>query len=178
MKKRATRIGLSLLVVALFVHFTVAASSAAKYPLYRAIGHNRLARALTLYAYLSGTGSYFGFFAPGVISQLQVKYDLLREGQPLSSGVIGSENPEISLRLHNLVQQFWNASKRPEVRRALATSLAGSLLSASPSADEVRITLRAFVLPSMSQYRDGMRPNWETSYVGTFRRDGQGNGGA
>lgn len=164
------RLGIFFLGLWLVGHFALAALSAANQPISKVVGANRVAKALLLYQYVTGTGNCFGFFAPGVISMLKVSYEIRQGEQVIGKGLISSENDEVSLRLHNLTQQFWTASRDPKVRRSLAASMAGRLFTRYPQADTVSLMLHSFVMPSMAQYRAGRRPSWEKNYEGTFQR--------
>lgn len=158
----------SVMALALTAHFAIVGISAAKTPIDTALGKSTLSSYLVVYAYLSGAGNHFGFFAPGVTSQFRIAYQLRRGGQPAGAGTITTTDPETTFRIHNIVQQFWPASGKPDLRRSLAASLAGKLLAENPEADEVELSVDAYVLPSMAEYRAGERPSWETHYKGTF----------
>ena len=160
-----------LLGLVLLGHFFIVCTSASKIPVNKIFGPGKLSAWLVLYAYVTGAGNHFGFFAPGVLSQFQVDYELSKDGKRIDSGRVNSDNPETTFRYHNIVQQFWNTDKKPELRRALAASLAGRLLAGAPKADEARLAVNAYVLPSMAQYRAGVRPAWENYYAGTFQRE-------
>lgn len=178
-KRGLKRFGFGVLAAGLLFHFSLAAVSAANLPISKPVlkifGNSRtgqsVARFLVLYQYLTGTGNCFGFFAPGVISQMKVGYEIQRDGKVVEEGIVGSENAEVSLRMHNLTQQFWTASQNPDVRRSLAASFAGKLFSLHPTAESVSISLKSYVLPSMAQYREGLRPSWEKNYLGNFVRE-------
>jgi len=177
--RRWKRLGFAVLGAGLVFHFSLAAVSAANMPISKPVlklfknskTGQSIARFLVVYQYLTGTGNCFGFFAPGVISQIKVGYEIRHHGKVVEQGIVGSENAEVSLRMHNLTQQFWTASLNPKVRRSMAASFAGKLFSQHPSADSVSISLKSFVLPSMAQYREGMRPSWEKNYSSEFTRE-------
>ena len=133
-------------------------------------------KALDVYGYLTGAGSHYGFFAPGVVSQFAVDYELLKDGQVIASAPLATKNPETTFRLYNIVQNFWltQAKTGDDVRRSLAGSLAGKVLAEHPEADGIRLFVRAYVLPSMKGYRGGERPAWETHYQADFQRNAGG----
>src|SRR5580704_19040301 len=82
-------------------------------------------RLLSAYGALSGAGSGYGFFAPGVGGQILARFEVLdAKGRwvtvPLSTG----SSHEADLRVGNVIDQFWAAEETPGLERALAASLA------------------------------------------------------
>lgn len=123
-----------------------------------------------VYGYLTSTARHHGFFAPGVVSSLQVDYVLYHAGAKVKAGHLTTDNLEVRHRLGNLFNKLWLKKEDVDLRRAIAASLAAKLFTAHSGADRVEIIVKAFVLPSLHTFKEGDRPFWETSYQGYFTK--------
>jgi hypothetical protein len=167
MKRKLTT---AALIIAAVLHLTIALLSSAKIPAWDYMGKGTAGTLTVVYAYLSGVGNHYGFFAPGVKSQFRVDYVALRDGVAIATGDVQTRNSETKFRWHNAVENFWLSQDKESLRRSQAASLAGKVLAQHPQAQSVRLTVKAFVLPSLSEYAEGQRPSWEEHYAVTFRR--------
>ena len=121
------------------------------------------------YAALSGADSSYGFFAPGVGSQLRANFSVIDgSGKERQTALDEGGSHEVALRTASIVGLFWDEVKQESVRRAIAASWAGKLFSRNASAKEVVIRLDSYDLPSMKDYRRGVRPQWVPFYRAKF----------
>lgn len=130
------------------------------------------APALDFYGELSGASSGYGFFAPGVHSQVRALFEITtQEGKTkllLEDGVIH----EVDLRVGDIVDQFGNEDTDDAMKfqRTLAASLAGAVFGRHPEASAVRISLERWDPVSMEDYRKGARSTWIPLYSAQFTK--------
>jgi hypothetical protein len=149
--------------------------------------------ALSQYASITGARAGYGFFAPEVAGQGGVEFEIVDAAGNKRTVPLGRESTrEVEVRTNDLVEQFagvyLSSAGSPESRfdprtrrlwRDLAASLCGTVLGRHPEAREVVFRLRNYVPVSMAQYREGLRPHWQTLYEARFaRRDAATSGGA
>jgi hypothetical protein len=132
-------------------------------------------RVLDEYGALSGANSGYGFFAPGVTSQLGARFDVIdAEGRTTSASLADGESHEADLRVGNIIDQFSHIDDDEDeesadhVRRSLAASLAGKMFARHPEASAVVVRLELFTPVSMDAWRGGERPRWMPHYSAKF----------
>ena len=132
-------------------------------------------RILDEYGALSGASSGYGFFAPGVTSQLGARFDVVdAEGRATSASLAGGASHEADLRVGNIIDQFAivdddeDEESADRVRRSLAASLAGKMFARYPEASAVVVRLETFTPVSMEAWRAGERPRWMPYYSAKF----------
>ena len=128
---------------------------------------SKLNAALLLYKNLSGTFRDFTFFAPAVGSDFKAAF--LLEDSDHRTRVINfvTNNREADFRYRCLI----SSGMRNEAGRDLfAQSWAALLLGSNPDAEKVTVAVKRFSLPTMADYRQGKRPQWQMIYVGEFIR--------
>jgi hypothetical protein len=119
------------------------------------------------YAALSGTDGAYGFFAPGVGTQLRATFEVTDAGGHKSTDVLTTGvSHEADLRVGDLVAMYWIADQ--SLQRSLAASWAGRMFAKHPGAESVTVRLEAYDLPSMDEYREGRRPGWYPHYEAKF----------
>jgi len=134
-----------------------------------------LGRALSYYSEMSGAAGQWGFFAPGVTSQIDATFDVVDgAGRHLTARLNDGANREVDLRLSDIIEQFLNDDREDEdpdpahFTRALAASLSAAVFSRHKDAKSVTIRLVKFEPVSMADYRSGVRPTWQHLYSGEF----------
>ena len=137
-------------------------------------------RALETYGGLSGANSGYGFFAPGVSSQLGARFDVaLRDGATIRASLATGSSHEADIRAGNIIDQFASVDDDEDeesaarVRRALAASLAGTMFGRHPEAAAVVVRLETFTPVSMEAWRGGERPRWLPLYTAKFVHSAQ-----
>ena len=130
-------------------------------------------RALDEYGALSGASSRYAFFAPGVASQLGVRFDILdSEGVATSAFLETGASHEADIRIGNIIDQFSRLGDDEEeaarLRRSLAASLAGKMFARYPEASAVVVRLETFTPIPMDAWRRGERPQWSPLYTAKF----------
>lgn len=138
-------------------------------------------RILEEYSILSGAGSGYGFFTPGVSGQLVAHFDVIdREGRRTAASLETGSSHEADLRVGNIIDQFWNENEdqdedqdqdAPSLSRSLAASLAGKIFGRHPEAREVVVRLEHFEPVSMEAFRRGDRPSMSPLYEASFVRE-------
>lgn len=128
-----------------------------------------LGRSLDYYGALSGAGSGYGFFAPGVGSQLRGSFDIVDgQGGVTPNAIEAGASHEGALRIGNLLGWFWRDTADRKLQRSLAASWAGKMFARHPEAEQVVVRLETYHLPSMKGYRSGKRPHWVPYYEAKF----------
>lgn len=134
-------------------------------------------RALDRYGVLSGASSGYGFFTPGVTSQLGARFDVIdRDGRSTSASLATGASHEADIRVGNIIDQFASAGDDEDdedLRRSLAASLAGKMFARNPAATAVVVRLETFTPASMEEWRRGERPRWRPRYKAKFVRQVQ-----
>jgi hypothetical protein len=127
-------------------------------------------RALDYYGELSGSGQTYGFFAPGIYTQLRAVFEVTdKSGQTRQVNLAVGENHEADLRVGNIIDQFSYEVEDPvEFQRSLSSSLAGTIFGRYPESRTVAVKLEEFHPVSMSEYRSGVRSRWESVYQAKY----------
>lgn len=126
-------------------------------------------RIIAQYGALSGTDSSYGFFAPSVGTQLQATFVLTdAAGKSTTDILTTGVSKEADLRIGDMVAIFWMDDE--DLKRGIAGSWAGRMLARHPEATRVVVHLDSYDLPSMDEYREGRRPEWEPYYEAEFVR--------
>jgi hypothetical protein len=125
---------------------------------------------LSFYSELSGASHGYGFFSPGVYSQIRGVIDIYDRGGKVTSHTLQAGlNREAELRLNDIVEQFINDFEDPmQFQRSLAASLAGSTFGKNPQAAKVGVRIEQYTPPSRIAYLNGHRAEWEPAYSATF----------
>lgn len=136
-------------------------------------GTGLLGSALDEYGALSGASSRYGFFAPGVTSQLGVRFDVIDgAGVTTSASLENGASREADIRVGNIIDQFGRLGDDDEesarLRRSLAASLAGKMFARRPEAIAVVVRLETFTPVAMEAWRRGERPQWSPLYTAKF----------
>jgi hypothetical protein len=116
---------------------------------------------LQAYTQLAGAHYGYGFFAPGVTSEMRVSFEV--DQGP--GGVIVREgftqaNHEAKLRQGSMLLMF----SFDENQDILARSWAAEMFGRYPDARAVTVTVKTFDPPKMAEYRSGVRPVWKEYY--------------
>lgn len=129
-----------------------------------------LAPALDYYGALSGAGSSYGFFAPGISSQLRATFEVIdKAGHRRPVELTTGASAEADLRVGNIIDEFASDAEDPVVfQRSLSSSLAGTVFGRNPDAARVAVKLENYKPVSMVEYRAGARGRWEPLYQATF----------
>lgn len=126
-------------------------------------------RTLQYYAAITGANNGYGFFAPGIGSQLRALFDVTEaDGKVVTTGLQSGFSHEADLRVGNLIPRFWDADEDERLRRSLAASWAGKILARHPGARTVTVRLEQYDLPSMTEFASGKRGAWEPYYRARF----------
>jgi hypothetical protein len=126
------------------------------------------------YAMMSGANSQYGFYAPSVGNNSRTRFDLQDEsGQTWSDSFEAAKCAEARLRLEGADFPFMNgeAQQSPELRERLVKSWAAPMFTRHPDAVALTVCVESYDVPSMSDYRAGMRPNWNLIYQAHVQRD-------
>jgi hypothetical protein len=126
------------------------------------------------YAQISGAGASYPFFAPVIGTTIRAQFDLY-DWQHRGLGtddLVSGLSRESELRIYNVIQMIDEDLFNDENRHMLASSWAGKILARHPEADSVKLRVEVFDLPSMAEFRQGIRWDWEPIYRATFIRKG------
>jgi hypothetical protein len=120
------------------------------------------------YGALSGSDSGFGFFAPGVASQLRATFTMTDDaGNSWTDVLEHGNNREARLRLGTVVSNF----AEEKMRRDVAASCAATMFGRHPTARQVVVRVEVYELPPMEAYRAGAQPEWIPVYEATVSRE-------
>jgi hypothetical protein len=132
-------------------------------------------QALQAYAKLSGADGQYGFYAPEVGAPSRATFILQdNQGSTWSDSLQKATGAEARLRLEGSVEcAFANgaAQQLPKVRQRLVKSWAATMLTRHPRAVSVTVVVEVCDIPTMAEYRDGLRPNWIVVYQCQVLRD-------
>ena len=146
------------LVVAGAAHFTA-----------RVLGSS--GSSLRSYDALTGAGDSYSFFAPAVGPQLRVRFTLFNsQGMRTEETLEEGKSREVGFRMGNIASTVYMVAPRTDLLRAFLGALAADRLGAHPEANRVEVTVEDWVVPSMSEYRNGSRPQWHALREATFER--------
>jgi len=133
--------------------------------------HGPVGRGLRFYNALSGAGDSYSFFAPTVGPQLRARFILSSpQGERSEETLETGKSREVGFRLGNLAGTIYIAAKRTDLRRAFLGALAASSFGAHPEASHVQVNIEEWVMPTMADYRAGVRPRWRVLNDATFVR--------
>jgi hypothetical protein len=125
---------------------------------------------LHLYGSASGASGSYSFFAPGVGSQLRVQLSVVdAAGRTSEEELVTGVSREAELRIGNIVGGLWSDWVERDMQRAVAASLAGTVFGRRPDADTVSVGFESFDLPTMEQYTEGQRGEWQSHYQAKFK---------
>jgi hypothetical protein len=129
------------------------------------------ATAAEYYGEVTGSGSGYGFFAPGVTGQLRALFDIVGpKGTTKTISLFTHASHEADVRVGNIIDQFASDPDEdtPALHRALAASLAGTIFGRYPDSKKVVVRLQELWPVSMEEYREGKRAEWEPVYDAAF----------
>jgi hypothetical protein len=130
-----------------------------------------VANGLRFYDAVSGAGDSYSFFAPAVGPELRARFILTTPQGARSEEVLGTgKSREVGLRLGTLAGTVYVLAKRTDLRRAFLGALAANRLGAHPEASVVQVSIDAWEMPTMAEYRIGVRPRWRSLHEATFVR--------
>jgi hypothetical protein len=129
------------------------------------------AMAIGHYAAASGADSSYGFFAPAVASQCRA-FMTMRDaaGREWRDSLAHDPRSVFGLRATSILDSIPSLSDR--LRRGVTASWASAMFGRHPSAVTVLVSVELHVLPTMAEWRDGVRPSWMTIYEARFVRAG------
>ncbi len=133
--------------------------------------HGPVAKALRFYDALSGAGESYSFFAPAVGPEVRTRFVLATAQGARSEEVLGGgKSREVDFRLGCLAGTVYVLTKRTDLRRAFLGALAANRLGTHPEASHVEVRVEAWEMPTMAEYRAGLRPWWRPLTEATFVR--------
>jgi hypothetical protein len=129
-----------------------------KFPVGSAIAH---------YQAYSGSDNGYGFFAPGVASPKRVMVHgyHANKGEWVTTVETGVSR-ETELRLSTTAGLF----SQEKYHEFIAASWAAWMFGNDPDASPVIVEIQVYVIPTMSEFRAGERPQWQTMEVFPFAR--------
>ena len=116
----------------------------------------------------TGSNASYGFFAPGVGSQMQANFVLIdAHGKEWTDTLEGHMTREAQLRVRGSISRVLEDQ---ELIHKLSASWAATMFGRHPTAKTVVISIEIYELPTMEEYAQGQRPQWETVYMEPFDR--------
>ncbi|WP_153796950.1 hypothetical protein [Foetidibacter luteolus] len=114
----------------------------------------------------TGSNNIFSFFAPGVYDQPYVVYTV--------KDTLGTEKiiditgrcADFTNRLNNI----YGYLTLPEARSVLSASLAQTVLNIQPSASQIRVAMVVQKIPSIQDYNNGKRVQWQYWFHNDFQK--------
>lgn len=137
-----------------FVHLTIATigSFAPKHM------HGYLNKFFIAYKATTGAGQKYGFFAPSVSSNIRVEIESNEISEKHIIDTPKYKIAEVQIRIGNIFENFMN--RVIQDKEAYATSWAKYMSTINPDTDRVLIRVDAQSIPSMKDYRRGLKPAW------------------
>jgi hypothetical protein len=116
----------------------------------------------------TGSDASYGFFAPGVSSQMKASFLMIdAHGKEWTDTLEGNMTREAQLRVASGISRV---AEFPGLMRKFGPSWAATMFGRHPTAKTVVISIEIYELPTMDEYTQGERPHWETVYVEPFDR--------
>jgi hypothetical protein len=137
---------------------------------------NLIGATLNYYSEMTGAAAGYGFFAPGVDSQIRAQFEISHsDGHSSLVQLESGRNSEFYLRTGDIIENFedQDVDDPTKFQRDLSTSLSGTVFARYPDARSVTIHLDKFEAISMADYRNGQRPDWKRLYSATFTKKGE-----
>lgn len=157
-----------VLLATTFFHLIIVAMGASQFDFYRL---GVVGSWLHVYGQVTGAGSGYGFFAPGVGDGLRAEFDI-HEG--ISTRTVKLEpghNRESDLRIGNLLNALSKHLDDEKTRRSVSASLAAKMFNQFPNASGVTVRLESIGIATMSEYRAGKTSSdWKSLYKAKFVR--------
>ena len=137
--------------------------------------HGPVAKGLRFYDALSGAGDSYSYFAPAVGPELRARFSrrLVDPGNLVKADdtLLGAgKSREVGFRLGTLAGTVYVLTQRTDLRRAFLGALAANRFGAHPDAGLVHVSIDAWEMPTMADYRIGARPRWRALSEATFAR--------
>jgi hypothetical protein len=162
---RRARVWLALALV----HLVLVAGGAAHFGFWN---YGVVGRALDTYGLVSGAASSYPFFAPVVGTSIRARFQLF-DGKDFliaTDDLVNGATRETNLRLSNIVEMIDHDISNDGTRRLLASSWAGKIFARHPQATKLKLFVETFDLPTMQEYRQGTRYDWQAIYTANFGR--------
>lgn len=126
------------------------------------------ARMLNWYAIISGADSTFAFYAPNVSTPHRARFRLRdAEGTEWWDRFDATGSREADLRLGGVVDAAFmdeDVQKAHSWRNDLVRSWAAAMLRRHPHAVSVTVIVEVYYVPTVADYRAGVRPSWREIY--------------
>jgi hypothetical protein len=133
--------------------------------------HGPVGRGLRFYDALSGAGDSYSFFAPAVGPQLRARFIVSTpQGEYFEETLDAGKSREVGFRLGNLAGTVYVLAQHEDLRSAFLGALAASRFGAHPEANRVQVSIEEWEMPTMAEYRVGVRPRWRSLHDATFVR--------
>lgn len=123
-------------------------------------------RVIEAYRDYSGASSAYGFFAPGVAAEWHVAFEACSDPRHC----IPVEEEQVGHEARLLLVTMDGAFAEDQVRDFMAASYAARQFARMPHANVVLVKAAMYFVPTMRQYRSGVRPQWRNLYGYAFRR--------
>jgi hypothetical protein len=132
----------------------------------------KLGAGLSYYGLVTGASSSYGFFAPGIGTGLRAQFDVYDlKGQYETTDVLETgTNRETDLRIYDIIETLSDDIDNDQNRKLLGASWAGKIFSRHPEASRVFLRVETIDIPTMMEYREGVRYGWEPRYRADFHR--------
>ena len=132
-----------------------------------------LARTANSYGDVTGASTGYGFFTNDIDSGLRAEFDVEASNGVEIARLETGLNREADLRIGNILGVLSRSVENEKLRRAVAASWAGKVLSRYPAAKSVTVRMENLPIPPMQAYSKGMRSEWKPFYVARFERGGK-----
>jgi hypothetical protein len=130
------------------------------------------------YGEFTGSARSYTFFAPNVADSVRAEFDLYdaNDNFLMTDSLRAGTNREADLRVINIIEYLQNDLADNQYRRLLALSWMGKMFARHPSAVSAFLRVETFDVPSMKEFREGIRYDWEPIYQANFMRKGSDAG--
>lgn len=155
-----------LVLMLAVMHLTLVTCGALNIPI--TFGSANVAQATAYYSAVSGADSGYAFFVSPIASEVEVTFLLTdEEGNSRRISHEWCDTAEANMRIKNSVEIMVNF---PNIQHGVAASWAAVLFGQHPDAVRIEVLVEGKLLPTMDQYREGLRPEWGPAYYESFER--------
>jgi hypothetical protein len=121
-------------------------------------------KVLLSYTNWTGANNGYGFFSPGIPSQIIAKITSFNRSGEKSVEQLGTGKEEIDLRISTMLFLL----DKVDVPNLTSRALAAYTFGHDPEVKQVNVTFSRYIVPSMKDYRQGKQPYLDDFYTSDY----------
>jgi hypothetical protein len=121
-------------------------------------------RSIDLYLQGAGVEAGYGFFAPTVAGQCKLMFQVFYADESNETVLPFYQNESTKLRLFDVLEQL-DRVDYPPLRELVLRTTTSNVWLTHPGATRVRVIFGRIDLPTLSEYRDGKKADYEPLFA-------------